>query len=542
MVKQEKNISRNLPCHVPVLPIELEKYPTLTGTGFSIMNDKNFPPITKGNQKARLIRFLVIFLPVILVLAILSITFYEKESAAREQLLISNEMFLLEKQTDILKSSLKSVVADLRVLSSHQELLAFLENGAANSLTALSNELLAFSTHRQIYDRIWFIDRQGMETIRVDYNYGVPQVVPQDELRHAGNRDDFRNTLKLKAGEFSMSPFVLNSTMGRIDNPPVPVITFGIPVFDRAGQRSGAIFLNYLGNQLLQPLKNLAEDGRRSVYLLNRAGYWLLGPTAQVEWGFLYPGKKDQTFQARFPAAWEAISGTGKGHVVEQAGLLTFTTFYPQLSLLEPSRAYLNADGPCGCYAGQNEDYYWKLISFVPAPFLQGDASFPLGRNLFYIDTILLLLFAGTAWLLAGTISQRNAVREKLQEKEIRLQTLLDNATEGIITIDDQGSITSFNPAAARIFGYNPEEAIGRSVNMLVPQPLAAEHDGYIKQFLDGGKARITGKQQEVTALHRDGTTIPLLLSVSAARENGQWIFTGMARDISDRSKPGNNS
>jgi len=498
------------------------------------MNGKSSSHITKGNKKARLINFLVIFLPVILVLTLLSITFYDKELAAREQRLISNEMFLLEKQTETLKSSLKSIVSDLRVLSSHQELLAFLEKGGANSLSALSAEFLAFSTHRQIYERIRFIDRQGMEIIRVDYNYGVAQVVPQEELQYAGNRDYFENTLRLKAGEFSLSPFVLSTNMGKIVNPPTPMLIFGIPVFDRAGQKRGVIILNYLGNQLLQTLKELQEEGRRSIYLLNRQGYWLLGPTPQVEWGFLYPGKKDQTFEARFPAAWEAIAFTGKGHIVDQAGLFTFTTFYPPLSLLEPSRAYLNSSGPCGCYTGKIEDYYWKLISFVPAQIIQGDSSFPLRKNLFYIDSILFLLFAVTAWQLAGTTSQRNAFREKLQEKEIRLQTLLDKATEGIISIDEQGIITSFNPAAAKMFGYSPEEVIGRSINMLIPPPLAAEHDRFIKKFMEGGTARMIDKQQEVTTLHRDGRTITLQLSVSAARENGQWIFTGMTRDISE--------
>lgn len=502
-----------------------------------MMNGTSFSHIPKGNNKARLKSFLVIFLPATLVVTLLSIIFYQQESAAREELLKNNELFLLENQRETLRNSLKAIVSDLRVLSSHQEMPAFLDNGTENSCTALSAEFLAFASHRQIYDRLRFIDRQGMEIIRVNYNDGLPQVVPKDELQQAGNRDDFVNTLKLQEGEFYMSPFALNSDPGKIGNPPAPVITFGIPVFDRSGQKRGVIILNYPGSHLLQPLKKLAEDGRRAIYLLNRQGYWLLGPTPQAEWGFLYPDRKDQTFQARFPSAWESISFTEKGHSAGQAGLFTHITFYPQLSVLEPSRAYLNASGPCGCFSGKNEDHYWKLISLVPEKIASGSSSFPLGRNLLFIDGILLLLFAVTAWLLAGVSAQGNAVREKLQEGEMRLQALLDNATEGIISIDEQGLITSFNPAAAEIFGYRPEAAIGRSITMLMPPPVAAEHDRHIKQFLAGGGAGMIGKRREVTALHRDGSLITLLLSVNAAKANGQWIFTGMGRDIAGQRK-----
>ncbi|MBU0908616.1 MAG: cache domain-containing protein, partial [Proteobacteria bacterium] len=201
------------------------------------MNDKNSSPITGKNAKARLKNFVVVFLPGILVLFALSVVFYQKESTAREELLKNNEMFLLENQRESLIPPLKSVVSDLKLLASQQEMLAFVNHGTEDSLTALTAEFLAFSTLRQLYDRIRFIDRQGQEVIRVNYNYGQPKFVPQEELQYVGNRDYFENIMKLKAGEFYMSPITLNSDMGKIDNPPTPVITCGIAVFDRAGQK-----------------------------------------------------------------------------------------------------------------------------------------------------------------------------------------------------------------------------------------------------------------------------------------------------------------
>ncbi|MEW6520517.1 MAG: cache domain-containing protein [Thermodesulfobacteriota bacterium] len=362
-------------------------------------DDRSSAPLCRENSGNRRKRFLLFFLPAILLLGSLSVVFYRQESGAREQLLRANEMSLLENQLETLKPTLKAVVGDLKLLAAQQTLHAFLDRGTDDSLRALAADLLAFSTHRRIYDRIRFIDRQGMEIIRINYNAGVPGRVPQDELQYAGNRDYFVNSARLKVGDFSMSPLTLSNERGRITQPPTPVLTCGIAVFDRAGQQRGVIILTCLADRLLQPLKKLSLENRRAIYLVNRQGYFLLGPTPQAEWGFLYPDRKNQTFQARFPAAWERIAAAEKGHISGGAGLFTFLTFYPQLCVLEPSRAFLNADGPCGCYAGQKEDYYWKLVSLVPAASLHDSSAFPLARNLLYLNTLFVVLLAVAAWL-----------------------------------------------------------------------------------------------------------------------------------------------
>jgi PAS domain S-box-containing protein len=113
------------------------------------------------------------------------------------------------------------------------------------------------------------------------------------------------------------------------------------------------------------------------------------------------------------------------------------------------------------------------------------------------------------------------------------LRSIVDSAVDGIITIDADGLVTSFNPAAARMFGYEADEVLGRNVNMLMPEPYHSEHDGYLDHHLRTGEQRIIGIGREVEGRRKDATTFPMHLSVGAFEVDGHRMFTGIAHDIS---------
>lgn len=124
---------------------------------------------------------------------------------------------------------------------------------------------------------------------------------------------------------------------------------------------------------------------------------------------------------------------------------------------------------------------------------------------------------------------------------ESRLAALLDAAVDAMILIDERGSITRFNPAAERMFGYAQAEVAGRNVSLLMPEPYRSGHDEYIKRYARTGERRIIGIGREVTGCRKDGTTFPLDLSVGEFRRaaeqpghRGEHGFVGILRDLTE--------
>lgn len=114
-------------------------------------------------------------------------------------------------------------------------------------------------------------------------------------------------------------------------------------------------------------------------------------------------------------------------------------------------------------------------------------------------------------------------------------QTILDTMLDALIVIDGRGRIHGFNPAATRIFGYAPEEVIGRNVSMLMPEPFRSAHDGYLANYAATGERKIIGVGREVRGRRRNGETFPMELGVNQMRINGQTAFVGTIRDIGER-------
>jgi PAS domain S-box-containing protein len=134
-------------------------------------------------------------------------------------------------------------------------------------------------------------------------------------------------------------------------------------------------------------------------------------------------------------------------------------------------------------------------------------------------------------------ISERQRQEEALLESEGQLRAIVDTAVDGIITIDERGSVRTMNPAAERIFGYRADEVFGKNVHMLMPSPYHEEHDRYLADYRRTGVRKIIGIGREVVGRRKDGTTFPMDLAVSETVLGNRTVFTGIVRDISERKR-----
>jgi PAS domain S-box-containing protein len=132
-------------------------------------------------------------------------------------------------------------------------------------------------------------------------------------------------------------------------------------------------------------------------------------------------------------------------------------------------------------------------------------------------------------------LSRRVEIEEALRKSEERVRSIVESAVDGIVVIDDRGTIQAFNPSAERLFGYRLGEVLGQNVNMLMPSPDRERHDGYLRHYLTTGEQKIIGIGREVTGRRKDGTTFPVHLSVGEMVNEGKRSFTGILHDLSDR-------
>jgi PAS domain S-box-containing protein len=110
----------------------------------------------------------------------------------------------------------------------------------------------------------------------------------------------------------------------------------------------------------------------------------------------------------------------------------------------------------------------------------------------------------------------------------------VDGAVDGIITIDSEGSIELFNPAAEQLFGYSADEVCGKNVRLLMAEPECHAHDGYLRRYLDTGQATIIGKGREVIGKRKDGSLFAMDLSVSEMLGEGARRLIGIVRDVTE--------
>ena len=125
-----------------------------------------------------------------------------------------------------------------------------------------------------------------------------------------------------------------------------------------------------------------------------------------------------------------------------------------------------------------------------------------------------------------------------MNESEDKFRKISDAANDAIIMADSEGSITYWNKAAERMFGYPAEEVTGNKLEQtIIPDRYRVAHIKGFMKFCDTGQGAVIGKTVELSAIRKDNTELPIELSLSSAKVGDSWNAIGMIRDITKRKK-----
>ncbi|MBF0153231.1 MAG: response regulator [Magnetococcales bacterium] len=400
----------------------------------------------------------------------------------------------------------ETILFDLNLLVDSGRMAEFLRKGSHEARERLVHQFEFMARERRVYQRIRFIDDQGMENMRISMAPDAQTVVPDAQLHNVSDTNYFKGAFSLSKGEFYVSRFDLSVEQGRIEEPYRPVIRFAAPVFDGTDRKRGIIVLDFLGAIVLGHLRSLVKESDQSVYLIDQEGYYLLSPHAEDDWGFMF--HKSVTFSTHFPRVWKYLKSQSMGLFSTDQGQFFFQSLTSSLrDDLKPK------------FAKNAQE--WKIVVHVrPAGWSwKKFQDHPVGMVVL-LCCIVLGFFMAWMVTLFIVVRRMSAQAEAAALRELEFQKLALDEHAIVSATDVRGNITYVNDKFVAISGYTREELIGRNHRLVK----SGEHS---KEFYRNLWKSIANGQPwhgEVKNLDRDG--------------KAYWVRATIVPFLDDRKKP----
>lgn len=309
-------------------------------------------------------RFVIIF-------SMLSATFFTlfyydsvSDMAMRKSNLEVQQKALLEGKKEYIEWVLNSVVKETVLLAdivSQRKLyqVSDLPESAQRqaSLDDFGQVVKLISQRKEIFDQVRYLDMEGNEVIRVNFNDGRPNIVEKQNLQNKKNRYYFNDVIDLAYHRIYVSPIDLNIEHGQIEVPYKPMIRFSTPVFDEQGRKRGVVIINYLAKHLLEGLELFNLNSGTHYMLVNSDGQFLYNDLKpELEFGFMLAPEKSNDIYAEFPDLADFIKKTHQGQFETDKGIIT----------IQSVGSVRNLNPYCfqEYHVSHNSSTHWKLVSF----------------------------------------------------------------------------------------------------------------------------------------------------------------------------------
>jgi PAS domain S-box-containing protein len=420
--------------------------------------------------------------------------------------------------------------------------------------------------------RIIGLDDGGRELVRVDRNgpNGTVRIVPETGLQKRGNRDYFQETIRLRPAQLYVSTLDLGRFNGLIEEVHRPTLRVATPIFTDDGEPFGVFMVNVDMRRAFDRIRSSAWPGE-TIYVVNRAGDYLIHPDRSREFGALLGKPND--WKADFPhLAAQVGARQGSAEILpDQAarpGGIAFAPAVlagsewvaviettPNAVIMAPAAGIRNTSLLVGGVAVLCAAVLAFLIArSLTRPIVQlteavqgvahrakvaipVDASGETGVLARAFAQAVEEINAKTAALQHEVQEHRRTVeaRDHHAERERLFSAAVESSNEAIITTSLDGTITGWNSAAERLYGYTAAETAGKNVTLLVPMDRLPEVHDTLRRI--GWGERI--EQNETVRLRKDGNRIEVSLSVSPIKApSGEIIgISKVARDITEVNK-----
>ena len=359
---------------------------------------------------------------------------------------------------------------------------------------------------RVAYTQMRFIGiaDHGRELVRVNRTSSGFERVPVGQLQQKESEPYFQAAIQTGGDDVIYSDVTFNRENGVVTLPGTPTLRVIMPVYDGNHSLFGFLVINV----------DYAVMIRRSLLGIETHGN-LLVVNSDGDYFTRAEGSHDVAFEFHQSPSYKRLP------IVDQ------------ILGMEDRKGTFSGDGNITTFA-RLEVQPKGRGPFIVAALQVEESALKAAATRTLNDTFLTgLLVLAISIVLAYFVSKRFS--EALIESEARAQAVLNTVIDGIITIDPNGTVLSYNHACETIFQYEAAEVIGRNVKMLMTERYSAAHDGYLSQYQRTGENKIIGIGREVEGLRKDGTSFPLDLAVSEVQLAGRRIFTGIVRDISER-------
>ena len=431
-----------------------------------------------------------------------------------------------------------------------------------------------FLETRKMYDQIRLLNAEGREVFRASLNNGRVDTVSPEKLQDKGDRYYFQKTKILPPDTIYVSPIDLNREHGKIEHPLKPMLRIAIPVYAHKTRFVGALILNFYAQSLLETAtsRSLLDRNEGFWIITDQDGFYLSHPDPAKCWGgpadlntgsclvrdhphlfnnlssdqdllFRYAGETYQTVSVQVHPWPDQSMFLVLTHAVPVVHWYSYL-LKPGKPIIIPLFLIVLLAGGLAWLLGRGITRRLALLSdavgqfargnfSVRSPALEGKDEISFLSHRFNTMASTLASFYRS---LEAQVSERTrelrASNADLMTSTSKLQAILDNTVDGIITIDARGIVQTFNKGAVQIFGYEMEEVLGQNVSMLMSETIAREHDDYLRRQQETDAAHVLNMTREVTARRKNGVLFPLSLAVNRIKLGDSILYTGILRDL----------